>query len=129
MSEAQRLNAKMMRFMPFMFLVFLYFFSSALVLYWTIQNLMTIFQTLITKTATEPNSKSISKGGQSALSDEVEVSPIKEISEEERKCRNLLFKSKGPIDRKKLTKNFELRMLNYEEEKLEKMSASKRRSS
>ena len=130
MSEAQRLNAKMMRFMPFMFLVFLYFFSSALVLYWTIQNLMTIFQTLITKTATEPNSKSISKGGQSALSDEVEVFPIKEISEEERKCRNLLgLKVKGPIDRKKLTKNFELRMLNYEEEKLEKMSASKRRSS
>ena len=32
MSEAQRINAKMMRFMPFMFLVFLYFFSSALVL-------------------------------------------------------------------------------------------------
>ena len=62
--------------------------------------------------------------------DEVEVSPIKEISEEERKCRNLLgLKVKGPIDRKKLTKNFELRMLNYEEEKLEKMSASKRRSS
>ena len=26
MSEAQRINAKMMRFMPFMFLVFLYFF-------------------------------------------------------------------------------------------------------
>ena len=49
MSEAQRINAKMMRFMPFMFLIFLYFFSSALVLYWTIQNLMTILQTLITK--------------------------------------------------------------------------------
>ena len=49
MSEAQRINAKMMRFMPFMFLIFLYFFSSALVLYWTVQNLMTILQTLITK--------------------------------------------------------------------------------
>ena len=49
MSEAQRINAKMMRFMPFMFLVFLYFFSSALVLYWTVQNLMTILQTLLTK--------------------------------------------------------------------------------
>ena len=96
MSEAQRLNAKMMRFMPFMFLVFLYFFSSALVLYWTIQNLMTIFQTLITKTATEPNSKSISKGGQSALSDEVEVSPIKEISEEGKEMQEpSWFKSKG----------------------------------
>ena len=49
MSEAQRINAKMMRFMPFMFLIFLYFFSSALVLYWTVQNLMTILQTLIKK--------------------------------------------------------------------------------
>ena len=49
MSEAQRINAKMMRFMPFMFLIFLYFFSSALVLYWTVQNLMTILQTLVTK--------------------------------------------------------------------------------
>ena len=28
---------------------FLYFFSSALVLYWTVQNLMTILQTLVTK--------------------------------------------------------------------------------
>ena len=53
MSEAQRINAKMMRFMPFMFLVFLYFFSSALVLYWTVQNLMTILQTLVTKTNQE----------------------------------------------------------------------------
>ena len=45
-SESQRINAKMMRMMPFIFLVFLYFFSSALVLYWTAQNLMSILQTL-----------------------------------------------------------------------------------
>ena len=48
MSEAQRINAKMMRFMPFMCLIVLYFFSSALVLYWTVQ-LMIILQTLVTK--------------------------------------------------------------------------------
>ena len=54
LSDAQRINAKMMRFMPFMFLIFLYFFSSALVLYWTVQNLMTILQTLITKNKEVP---------------------------------------------------------------------------
>ena len=54
MSEAQRINAKMMRFMPFMFLIFLYFFSSALVLYWTVQNIMTILQTLLTKNVAPP---------------------------------------------------------------------------
>ena len=57
LSDAQRINAKMMRFMPFMFLIFLYFFSSALVLYWTVQNLMTILQTLVTKNKTETISK------------------------------------------------------------------------
>ncbi|MDA0724816.1 MAG: YidC/Oxa1 family insertase periplasmic-domain containing protein, partial [Verrucomicrobia bacterium] len=53
-SDSQRINAKMMRMMPFMFLVFLYFFSSALVLYWTVQNTMSIIQTLITKKGKSP---------------------------------------------------------------------------
>ena len=44
------------------------------------------------------------------------------------KCGLKVLSSKH-ITMSKLTKNFELRMLNYEEEKLEKMSASKRRSS
>jgi len=41
---------KMMRYMPLIFLVFLYNFSSGLTLYWTVQNLLTILQTKLTKT-------------------------------------------------------------------------------
>lgn len=41
---------KMLRFMPLIFLLFLYNFSSGLTLYWTVQNLLTILQTKLTKT-------------------------------------------------------------------------------
>lgn len=129
MSEAQRINAKMMRFMPFMFLVFLYFFSSALVLYWTIQNLMTILQTLITKTNTKNlETENASTKGKSL--EEKEPQARLAISDEERRYRNLLgLKSKGSVNLKKLEENFKIRMVNYEDEKLSKMSASKRRTS
>jgi YidC/Oxa1 family membrane protein insertase len=42
-------QAKMMRYMPLMFLVFLYTYSSGLALYWTVNNLLTIVQTKLTK--------------------------------------------------------------------------------
>ena len=41
--------AKMMRYMPLMFLVFLYNYSAGLALYWTVSNLLTIVQTKLTK--------------------------------------------------------------------------------
>ena len=40
---------KMMRYMPLMFMVFLYNFSAGLTLYWTVQNLLTIAQMKLTK--------------------------------------------------------------------------------
>lgn len=40
---------KMMKYMPVMFMVFLYNFSAALTLYWTVQNLLTIAQMKLTK--------------------------------------------------------------------------------
>jgi YidC/Oxa1 family membrane protein insertase len=40
---------KMMRYMPLMFLVFLYSYSSGLALYWTVNNLLTVVQTKLTK--------------------------------------------------------------------------------
>lgn len=43
-------QAKLMRYMPLMFMVFLYNYSAALTLYWTVQNLLTIAQTKLTKT-------------------------------------------------------------------------------
>ncbi|MGD0260960.1 MAG: membrane protein insertase YidC [Verrucomicrobiota bacterium] len=47
------MQAKMMRYMPLMFLVFLYNFSAGLALYWTVQNLLTIAQTKLTRTVPE----------------------------------------------------------------------------
>jgi len=47
-------QAKIMRYMPLMFMVFLYNFSAGLTLYWTVQNLLTIAQTKLTKTIEEP---------------------------------------------------------------------------
>ena len=127
LSDAQRINAKMMRFMPFMFLIFLYFFSSALVLYWTIQNLMTILQTLITKKVPEPiavvessddNTKEIAENSRTR----------DEVTDKEKSYRNLLgLKSRGSIDPKILERNYKQRADNYSETRLEEMSASKRR--
>ncbi|MGB0415365.1 MAG: membrane protein insertase YidC [Coraliomargarita sp.] len=39
---------KIFKFLPFVFLIFLYNFSSGLVLYWTVQNILTIIQQKIT---------------------------------------------------------------------------------
>jgi YidC/Oxa1 family membrane protein insertase len=47
------MQQKIMKYMPLMFLVFLYNFSAGLTLYWTVQNLLTIAQMKITK-ATDP---------------------------------------------------------------------------
>jgi YidC/Oxa1 family membrane protein insertase len=43
------MQQKIMKYMPLMFLVFLYNFSSGLTLYWTVQNLLTIAQMKLTK--------------------------------------------------------------------------------
>ena len=45
---------KMMRYMPLMFLVFLYNYSAGLALYWTVNNLLTILQTKMTKSMDVP---------------------------------------------------------------------------
>ena len=135
MSEAQRINAKMMRFMPFMFLVFLYFFSSALVLYWTVQNIMTILQTLLTKNVTLPNLTEKDEKGREKSFDRKSIREVQDIEyeeesdEEERKLRNLLgLKAKGKIDLKLLESRYKERMNNYTSKRLENMSEQKRTS-
>jgi YidC/Oxa1 family membrane protein insertase len=40
---------KMMRYMPLLFLVFLYNYSAGLALYWTVNNLLTVVQTKLTR--------------------------------------------------------------------------------
>ncbi|MDA1275298.1 MAG: membrane protein insertase YidC [Verrucomicrobia bacterium] len=47
------MQQKIMKYMPLMFMVFLYNFSAGLTLYWTVQNLLTIAQMKLTK-ANEP---------------------------------------------------------------------------
>jgi membrane protein insertase Oxa1/YidC/SpoIIIJ len=127
LSDAQRINAKMMRFMPFMFLIFLYFFSSALVLYWTIQNLMTILQTLITKKSPDPQDSFKNELEQELELEEV-PKVLNEVSDKEKSYRNLLgLKSKGLIDLKALEKNYKDRALNYSDSRLAEMNSGKRR--
>jgi len=47
---------KIMRYMPLIFMLFLYNFSAGLTLYWTVQSLLTIAQTKLTRTIPEPTS-------------------------------------------------------------------------
>ncbi len=135
MSEAQRINAKMMRFMPFMFLIFLYFFSSALVLYWTVQNLMTILQTLLTKNVQVPeklaeDEKHTKEKGfirhKSGRKEEI-LEIENDVEEEEKKFRNLLgLKASGRIDPVLLENRYNERMNNYSAKRLASMSEQKR---
>ena len=48
------MQQKIFKFMPLIFLVFLYSFSSGLVLYWTVQNILTIIQQKITNSRPDP---------------------------------------------------------------------------
>jgi len=45
---------KIMKYMPLMFMVFLYNFSAGLTLYWTVQNLLTIAQMKLTRSGDDP---------------------------------------------------------------------------
>ena len=46
---ADPMQQKIMKYMPLMFIFFLYTFSSGLTLYWTVQNMLSILQTKLTK--------------------------------------------------------------------------------
>ena len=51
---ADPLQQKIFKFMPFIFLVFLYNFSSGLVIYWTTQNILTLIQQKMIHSKKEP---------------------------------------------------------------------------
>ena len=42
-------QAKMMKYLPAIFILFLYNYSAGLALYWTVQNLLSVMQTKLTK--------------------------------------------------------------------------------
>jgi YidC/Oxa1 family membrane protein insertase len=48
------MQQKIMRYLPLMFMVFLYRYSAGLTLYWTVNNLLTILQTKLTRATTGP---------------------------------------------------------------------------
>ena len=52
--ENQKMQMKIMKFMPLMFLAFCYGNASALALYWTVQNIVSIGQTYLVKRMPEP---------------------------------------------------------------------------
>jgi YidC/Oxa1 family membrane protein insertase len=54
---------KIMRYMPLMFMFILYKMSAGLTLYWTINNLLTIAQTKLTKATTPPTSPAVVSSG------------------------------------------------------------------
>ena len=47
--KKKSMQQKMMQYMPLIFVVFLYNFSSGLTLYWTVQNLLSILQMKLTR--------------------------------------------------------------------------------
>lgn len=55
--ENQRMQMKIMKFMPFMFMLFCYANASALALYWTVQNIVSIGQTYLVQRLPEPELK------------------------------------------------------------------------
>lgn len=57
---------KMMKYMPVFFVAFLYNYSSGLTLYWTVQNLLSVLQTKITRMNDEKTSEKGSPPGQLA---------------------------------------------------------------
>jgi len=47
-------QAKIMRYLPLIFLIFLYNYSAGLALYWTVNNLLSVLQTKMTKNLRDP---------------------------------------------------------------------------
>ena len=67
---------KIMRYMPLMFLAFLYNYSAGLTLYWTVQNLLTILQTKLTRTVPETAGPGQSSGIDAAAEKEEIEEPM-----------------------------------------------------
>lgn len=60
-----KMQQRIILFMPFMFFFFCYSFASALALYWTTQNLFSIGQTWLMNKVPEPELKPVKGGGKS----------------------------------------------------------------
>jgi YidC/Oxa1 family membrane protein insertase len=78
---ADKMQARIMMFLPIVFFIFCYNFASALALYWTTQNIFTIGQTLYNNRLPEPvltKRKTGKKGGKSFLQKMAEAQEAKQ---------------------------------------------------
>ncbi|MEC7230204.1 MAG: membrane protein insertase YidC [Verrucomicrobiota bacterium] len=64
---ADPMQQKIFKFLPFIFLIFLYNFSSGLVLYWTVQNILTIIQQKIINSRPDEPLKPVAVGVEKKL--------------------------------------------------------------
>ena len=64
-STGDKMQQRIIMFMPFMFFFFCYNFASALALYWTTQNIFSIGQTWLMSKVPEPELKPVKGGGKS----------------------------------------------------------------
>lgn len=64
-STGDKMQQRIVQFMPFMFFFFCYNFASALALYWTTQNIFSIGQTWLMSKVPEPELKPVKGGGKS----------------------------------------------------------------
>ena len=116
-SEQQRIQAKMMRMMPYFFLIFLYFFSSALVLYWTVQNLLSIVQTLVTKRGDPSPAPTITTKEKDQVKHKPD--PAQHLSPEEKEHRKALgLRLRGDLTAKEIKAAFKQRIPKYHPDKI-----------
>ena len=62
--SADPMQQKIFKFLPFIFLIFLYNFASGLVLYWTVQNILTIIQQKIINSRPDEPLKPVAVAGE-----------------------------------------------------------------
>jgi YidC/Oxa1 family membrane protein insertase len=124
-SDQQRIQAKMMRMMPYIFLVFLYFFSSALVLYWTIQNVLSIVQTLMTKHGSDAVPIPVNTVEEPQEKTKV-LDSVQHVSQEERTHRKALgLRLRGDLSKKEIKVAFKERIKRFHPDKIRNLGAKR----
>ena len=125
-SEQQRIQAKMMRMMPYFFLFILYFFSSALVLYWTVQNILSIIQTLITNRSDPTSAPTITTN--ETVEKTKSLGSSQHISPEEREHRRALgLRLRGELTKKEIKIAFKDRIAKYHPDKIRNLRSKRQR--
>lgn len=85
-SAGDPMQRKIMAFMPVMFFVFCYTYQSALALYWTTTNIISIIQTLIIRRMPQPELKKVApkKGGKKGFFERMAEAQQRALEEQQR---------------------------------------------